>query len=89
MTEKWGYPDLDAADFAMDKFFDALAVITEARGKIWDAKRAGTATPEDDVRMEELRAAQWIANHARDRRRTAKTDIARPCSAADHELRQR
>jgi hypothetical protein len=60
MTQKWGDPQLDAAEFAMDKFFDALAVVTEARGKIWDAKRAGTATPEDEVRMRDLQA-QWIA----------------------------
>jgi hypothetical protein len=60
MTKKWGDPQLDAAEFAMDKFFDALAVVTEACGKIWDAKRVGTATPEDDVRMKELQA-QWIA----------------------------
>ena len=60
MTTKWGAPQLDAAEFAMDKFFDALVVVTEARGKIWDAKRARTATPEDDVRMKELQT-QWIA----------------------------
>jgi hypothetical protein len=60
MTEKWGDPQLDAAEFALDKFFDALAMVTEARGKIWDAKRAGTATPEDDARMIELQQ-QWIA----------------------------
>jgi hypothetical protein len=60
MTKKWGDPQLDAAEFAMDKFFDALAVITEARGKIYDKKRAGTATAEDEVRLKELQA-DWIA----------------------------
>src|SRR6267142_5192697 len=30
ITKKWGDPQLDAAEFAMDKFFEAQAVVAEA-----------------------------------------------------------
>lgn len=58
MTKKWGDPKLDAAQFATDKFFEAQSVVSEAMGKVLDARRAGTATAEDEARLKEL-SAQW------------------------------
>jgi hypothetical protein len=49
MTEKWDDPKLEALD-----------VVREAMGKIYDAKRAGTATAKDDVRLKELHV-EWMA----------------------------
>jgi hypothetical protein len=49
MTMKWGDPKLDALD-----------VVRAALGKIYDAKRARTATAKDDVRLKELHA-EWMA----------------------------
>jgi hypothetical protein len=42
-----------------DPRLDALDQIRRAMGKIYDAKRAHTATPQDDARMKELHA-QWM-----------------------------
>jgi hypothetical protein len=49
MAIKWGDPKLDALD-----------VVRAAMGKIYDAKRARTATAKDDVLLQELHE-KWMA----------------------------
>jgi hypothetical protein len=49
MTEKWSDPNLEALD-----------IVRDAIGKIYDAKRARTATAKDEVRLKELHV-EWMA----------------------------
>jgi hypothetical protein len=49
MTIKWGDPKLDALD-----------EVRAALGRVYDAKRARTATAKDDVRLQELHE-EWMA----------------------------
>jgi len=49
---------LSEAEAAMNRFFEAQAVVTEAMGEIFDARRAGTATEENEARLKEL-STQW------------------------------
>jgi len=49
MTIEWGDPKLEALD-----------AVRAALGRIYDAKRARTASAKDDVRLKELHA-EWMA----------------------------
>ena len=60
MTKKWDDPKLDAAQFAIDKFYEAQSAITAEIAKIMELRRLGTATDADNATLEKLRA-EWIA----------------------------
>jgi hypothetical protein len=59
-TEKWDDPQLDAAQFAIDRFLNAKQTVSEQMAEIYQAIRDGSATDEDRKRLKGLRE-QYIA----------------------------
>ena len=60
MTKKWDDPQLDAAQFAIDRFWNAKQTVSEQMAEIYQSIRDGTATDEDRKRLKNLRE-QYIA----------------------------
>jgi hypothetical protein len=60
MTKKWDDPQLDAAQFAIDRFSNAKQTVSDQMAEIYQSIRDGTATEEDRKRLKNLRE-QYIA----------------------------
>ena len=60
MTKKWDDPQLDAAQFAIDRFWNAKQAVSEQMAEIYQSLRDGTTTDEDRKRLKNLRE-QYIA----------------------------
>src|SRR5258708_8194806 len=61
MTSKqWEDPQLDAAQFAIDRFLNAKQNVSEQMSEIFQSIRDGSATDEDRKRLKSLRE-QYIA----------------------------
>jgi hypothetical protein len=60
MTKKWDDPQLDAAQFAIDRFSNAKQTVSDQMAEIYQSIRDGTATDEDRKRLKNLRE-QYIA----------------------------
>ena len=60
MTKKWDDPQLDAAQFAIDRFLSAKQTVSEQMCEIYQSIRDGSATDEDRKRLKVLRE-QYIA----------------------------
>ncbi len=61
MTSKqWDDPQLDAAQFAIDRFLNAKQNVSEQMSKLYQSIRDGSATDEDRKRLKVLRE-QYIA----------------------------
>ena len=60
MTKKWDDPQLDAAQFAIDRFFNAKQNVSEQMSEICQSIRDGSVTDEDRKRLKTLRE-QYIA----------------------------
>ena len=60
MTEKWDDPQLDAAQFAIDRLSNAKQALSEQMVEIYQPMRDGSATDEDRKRRKGLRE-QYIA----------------------------
>ncbi len=60
MTEKWDDPQLDAAQFAIDRFLNAKQTVSEQMAEIYQSIRDGSATDGDRKRLKGLRE-QYIA----------------------------
>jgi hypothetical protein len=60
MTKKWDDPQLDAAQFAIDRFSNAKQTVSDQMAEIYQSIRDGTATDEDRRRLKNLRE-QYIA----------------------------
>jgi hypothetical protein len=61
VTKKvWDDPQLDAAQFAIDRFLSAKETVSEQMSKIYQSIRDGSATDEDRKRLNNLRE-QYIA----------------------------
>jgi hypothetical protein len=60
MTKKWDDPQLDAAQFAIDRFWNAKQTVSEQMAEIYQSIRDETATDEDRKRLKNLRE-QYIA----------------------------
>ena len=60
MTKKWDDPQLDAAQFAIDRFLSAKQTVSEQMSEIYQSIRDGSATDEDRKRLKVLRE-QYIA----------------------------
>jgi len=61
MTSKqWDDPELDAAQFAIDRFLNAKQNVSEQMSKLYQSIRDGSATDEDRKRLKVLRE-QYIA----------------------------
>jgi hypothetical protein len=59
-TKKWGDPQLDAAQFAIDRFLNAKQTVSEQMAEIYQSIRDESATDEDRKRLKVLRE-QYIA----------------------------
>ena len=55
MTKNWDDPQLDAAQFAIDRFWNAKQTVSEQMAEIYQFIRDGTATDEDRKRLKNLR----------------------------------
>ena len=51
MTKKWDDPQLDAAQFAIDRFLNAKQNVSEQMSGIFQSIRGGSATDEDRKRL--------------------------------------
>jgi hypothetical protein len=60
VTGKWDDPQLDAAQFAIDRFLNAKQNVSEQMSQIYQSIRDGSATDEDRKRLKTLRE-QYIA----------------------------
>ena len=60
MTKKWDDPQLDAAQFAIDRFLNAQQNVSEQMSEIYQSIRNGSATDEDRKTLKSLRE-QYIA----------------------------
>jgi hypothetical protein len=60
VTKKWDDPQLDAAQFAIDRFLSAKQTVSEQMSEIYQSIRDGNATDEDRKRLKVLRE-QYIA----------------------------
>jgi hypothetical protein len=61
VTKKvWDDPQLDAAQFAIDRFLNAKETVSEQMSKIYQSIQDGSATDEDRERLKVLRE-QYIA----------------------------
>jgi hypothetical protein len=60
MTKKWDDRQLDAAQFAIDRFWNAKQTVSEQMAEIYQSIRDETATDEDRKRLKNLRE-QYIA----------------------------
>ena len=59
-SKKWNDPQLDAAQFAIDRFLIAQQTVSEQMAEIFQSTRDGCATDEDVKRLKILRE-QYIA----------------------------
>src|SRR5260370_2031264 len=60
VTKKvWDDPQLDAAQFAIDRFLNAKETVSEQMSKIYQSIRDGSTTDEDPTRLKNLRT-QYI-----------------------------
>src|SRR6266850_4546260 len=59
-SRKWNDPQLDAAQFAIDRFLIAQKTVSEQMAEIFQSTRDGCATDEDVKRLKILRE-QYIA----------------------------
>jgi hypothetical protein len=59
-SKKWDDPQLDAAQFAIDRFLNAKQTVSEQMSEIYQSIRDGSATDEDRKRLKNLRE-QYIA----------------------------
>jgi len=59
-SKKWNDPQLDAAQFAIDRFLIAQQTVSEQMAEIYQSTRDGCATDEDMKRLKILRE-QYIA----------------------------
>jgi hypothetical protein len=60
VTKNWDDPQLDAAQFAIDRFWNAKQTVSEQMAEIYRSIRDGTATDEERKRLKNLRE-QYIA----------------------------
>src|SRR6478672_7466589 len=60
MSKKWDDPQLDAAQFAIDRFLNAKQNVSEQMAAIYQSIQDGSATDEDRKRLKGLRE-QYIA----------------------------
>jgi hypothetical protein len=60
VTKKWDDPQLDAAQFAIDRFLSAQQNVSEHMSGLYQSIRDGSATDEDRKRLKSLRD-QYIA----------------------------
>ena len=54
-SKKWNDPQLDAAQFAIDRFLIAQQTVSEQMAEIYQSTRDGCATDEDMKRLKILR----------------------------------
>ena len=59
-SKKWDDPQLDAAQFAIDRFLNAEQNVSEQMSKLYQSIHDGSATDEDRKRLKVLRE-QYIA----------------------------
>ena len=59
-SKKWDDPQLDAAQFAIDRFLNAKQNVSEQMAAIYQSIQDGSATDEDRKRLKGLRE-QYIA----------------------------
>ena len=59
-SKKWDDPQLDAAQFAIDRFLNAEQNVSEQMSKLYQSIRDGSAADEDRKRLKNLRE-QYIA----------------------------
>ena len=59
-TKKWDDPQLDAAQFAIDRFLNAKQTVSDQLAEIHQSIRDGSATDDDRKRLKSLRK-QYIA----------------------------
>ena len=59
-TKKWDDPQLDAAQFAIDRFLNAKQNVSDQMAGIHQSIRDGSATDDDRKRLKSLRE-QYIA----------------------------
>src|ERR1700674_1944622 len=59
-SKKWNDPQLDAAQFAIDRFLIAQQTVSEQMAEIYQSTRDGCATDEDMKKLKILRE-QYIA----------------------------
>ena len=60
MTKKWDDPQLDPAQFAIDRFLNAKQNVSEQMSEIYQSIRDGSVTDGDRKRLKTLRE-QYIA----------------------------
>jgi hypothetical protein len=54
-SKKWDDPQLDAAQFAIDRFLNAKQNVSEQMAEIYQSIQDGSATDEDRKRLKSLR----------------------------------
>jgi hypothetical protein len=59
-AKKWDDPQLDAAQFAIDRFLNAKQTVSDQMTEIYQSISNGTATDDDRKRLKSLRE-QYIA----------------------------
>ena len=57
MTKNWDDPQLDAAQFAIDRFWNAKQTVSEQITEIYQSIRDGTARDEDRKRLKKIFAS--------------------------------
>ena len=59
-VKKWDDPQLDAAQFAIDRFLNAKQTVSDQMAEIYQSIRDGSVTDDDRKRLKSLRE-QYIA----------------------------
>ena len=59
-TKKWDDPQLDAAQFAIDRFLNAKQSVSDQMAEVYQSISDGSATDDDRKRLKSLRE-QYIA----------------------------
>jgi len=59
-AKKWNDPQLDAAQFAIDRFLNAKQTVSDQMAEIYQSISEGSATDDDRKRLKSLRE-QYIA----------------------------
>jgi hypothetical protein len=63
-AKKWNDPQVDAAQFAIDRFLNAKQTVSDQMAEIYQSISEGSATDDDRKRLKSLRE-QYIALRAR------------------------
>ena len=54
-AKKWNDPQLDAAQFAIDRFLNAKQTVSDQMAEIYQSISDGSATDDDRMRLKSLR----------------------------------